>query len=76
MGMWEFGISYLMFVSWSWTSAAGGVLDVRSAAEGDGDTPLHLAANSPSGEIVKLLLAAKASVDVKNYKGGGPQPMS
>ena len=39
-------------------------------ALGRGDTPLHDAARK---EVVELLLAANAPVDVQSKKGGGPQ---
>jgi hypothetical protein len=43
-------------------------------ALGRGDTPLHRAAAvNGSAEVVELLLAANAPVDVKNNQGRGPQ---
>ena len=39
-------------------------------ALGRGDTPLHDAVHK---EVVELLLAANAPVDVQSKKGGGPQ---
>ena len=40
---------------------------------GRGDTPLHRAAAEGKSEVVELLVAANAPVDVKNHKGRGPQ---
>ena len=42
-------------------------------ALGRGDTPLHDAAYRGKTEVVELLLAANAPVDVQNKKGRGPQ---
>ena len=42
-------------------------------ALGRGDAPLHNAAGDGSAEVVELLLAANAPVDVQNKKGRGPQ---
>ena len=42
-------------------------------ALGRGDAPLHYAALNGSAEVVELLLAANAPVDVQNKKGRGPQ---
>ena len=42
-------------------------------ALGRGDAPLHYAALKGSAEVVELLLAANAPVDVQNKKGRGPQ---
>ena len=42
-------------------------------ALGRGDTPLHDAAHRGKTEVVELLLAANAPVDVQNKKGRGPQ---
>ena len=42
-------------------------------ALGRGDTPLHKAADQGKTEVVELLLAANAPVDVQSKKGGGPQ---
>ena len=40
-------------------------------ALGRGDAPLHNAARQGSAEVVELLLAANAPVDVQNKKGRG-----
>ena len=40
------------------------------------ETPLHRAAANGHVECAQLLLAAKASVDIKDNRGWGPQPMS
>ena len=40
---------------------------------GRGDTPLHQAADIGRAEVVELLLAANAPVDVQNERGQGPQ---
>ena len=42
-------------------------------ASGRGDNPLHEAARNGKAEVVQLLLAANAPVDVKNEEGRGPQ---
>ena len=42
-------------------------------ALGRGDTPLHKAADQGKTEVVELLLAANAPVDVQNNGGRGPQ---
>ena len=42
-------------------------------ALGRGDTPLHRAAAEGKSEVVELLVAANAPVDVQNKKGRGPQ---
>ena len=42
-------------------------------ALGRGDTPLDNAARAGSAEVVELLLAANAPVDVQNNGGRGPQ---
>ena len=42
-------------------------------ASGRGDTPLHRAAAEGKSEVVELLVAANAPVDVQNKKGRGPQ---
>ena len=42
-------------------------------ASGRGNTPLHRAAENGSAEVVELLLAANAPVDVQNNGGRGPQ---
>eukprot|EP00435_Cladocopium_sp_Y103_P000515 s1204_g1.t1 len=55
-------------------AAVDGALDACGGCRGS--TPLHSAARYGSVESAKLLLAAKASVDIKNNKGWGPQPMS
>ena len=54
-------------------AAVGGASDVRG---GRGCTPLHIAALHGVTENAQLLLAAKASVDIKSEYGWGPQPMS
>ena len=41
-----------------------------------GETPLHMAAFWGHVECAQLLLAAKASVEIKDTRGWGPQPMS
>eukprot|EP00435_Cladocopium_sp_Y103_P047544 s3100_g14.t1 len=53
--------------------AKGAAVDVLNGA---GRTPLHDAAWNGSVESAKLLLAVRASVDIKDNKGWGPQPMS
>ena len=53
-------------------AAVGGASDCG----GRGDTPLHHAAVYGLTENAQLLLAAKASVDIKDRFGRGPQPMS
>ena len=53
--------------------AAGWCLDLSG---GRGRTPLHYAASHGLTEHARLLLAAKASVDIKDDWGRGPQPMS
>ena len=69
------GISYLMFVSSKLDVCSGWCVGRPRCCRGD--TPLHRAAYRGSVESAKLLLAAKASVDVKNWdKSWGPQPMS
>ena len=40
---------------------------------GRGDTPLHEAARCGKAEVVELLVAANAPLDVQNEKGRGPQ---
>ena len=45
----------------------------RSVASGRGDAPLHDAARNGRAEVVELLLAANAPVDLKNEEGRGPQ---
>ena len=53
--------------------SSGGASDVG----GRGGTPLHRAAAHGLTENAQLLLAAKASVDIKDeFNGRGPQPMS
>ena len=42
-------------------------------ALGQGDTPLHDAVRNGKAEVVELLLAANAPVDVKSNGGRGPQ---
>ena len=42
-------------------------------ALGRGDTPLHQAAAEGKTEVVELLVAANAPLDVKNQHGRGPQ---
>ena len=42
-------------------------------ALGRGDTPLHQAAAEGKTEVVELLVAANAPLDVKNQHGQGPQ---
>ena len=42
-------------------------------ALGRGNTPLHQAADNGSAEVVELLLAANAPLDVQNKVGPGPQ---
>ena len=39
-----------------------------------GNTPLHLAAGEGATEVVKLLLAANAPLEVENKDGRRPQP--
>ena len=45
----------------------------RNVAPGRGGTPLQAAARNGSAEVVELLLAANAPVDVKNNGGRRPQ---
>ena len=46
-----------------------------NVASGRGDTPLHMAARNGSAEMVELLLAANAhmNMNMKNKEGQGPQ---
>ena len=54
--------------------AQGAAVDVVSS--GRGSTPLHYAASHGLTENARLLLAAKASVEIKNNGGRGPRPTS
>ena len=55
-------------------AAAGGASDACGAEVGLRCILQHY--DDQRGEFAKLLLAAKASVDVKDDRGWGPQPMS
>eukprot|EP00438_Fugacium_kawagutii_P015116 Skav214607 [mRNA] locus=scaffold57:991377:991993:- [translate_table: standard] len=57
-------------------AAVARLLELRAAVaprDADGDTPLHDAVRNGHKEVVQLLVAVQAPLDLKNNRGRGPR---